>query len=134
MLSDKGIPMHWTTVAKIEKGTRSVRIDEAAAIADLFGISVDTLLGRRARPKSDQVHVLTAVADTAIRSAGQIVDIALAIRDRISDLSGLDELPGRNTLTASCERAYDSLVAANDSLTNTARTARHKIHDEIRPK
>jgi hypothetical protein len=35
MLSDKGIPMHWTTIAKIEKNDRSVRIDEAAGIADL---------------------------------------------------------------------------------------------------
>jgi hypothetical protein len=33
MLSDKGIPMHWTTIAKIEKNDRSVRIDEAAGIA-----------------------------------------------------------------------------------------------------
>jgi transcriptional regulator with XRE-family HTH domain len=34
-LDAKGIPMHWTTIAKIEKGDRSVRIDEAAGIADL---------------------------------------------------------------------------------------------------
>ena len=46
MLSDKGIPMHWTTVAKIEKGDRSVRIDEAAGIADLFEVSLDVLLDR----------------------------------------------------------------------------------------
>ena len=50
-LADKGINMHWTTIAKIEKGgERSVRIDEAAAFADVFGVSVDHLLGRRARP------------------------------------------------------------------------------------
>jgi transcriptional regulator with XRE-family HTH domain len=134
MLKPKGIHMHWTTIAKIEKGTRSVRIDEAAAFADCFGISVDTLLGRRARPKSDQVHVLTAVADTAIRSAGPIIDIAMAVRDRINDLSAFDDLPGRDTLIAGCEQAYEALVAANDSLSDTARVARHNIHNEVKPK
>jgi transcriptional regulator with XRE-family HTH domain len=134
MLKLKGIHMHWTTIAKIEKGTRSVRIDEAAAFADCFGISVDTLLGRRARPKSDRVHVLTAVADTAIRSAGPIIDTAMAVRDRIADLSAFDDLPGRDTLIADCERAYDHLVAANDALTDTARVARHNIHNEVKPK
>ena len=49
MLSDKGIaPMHSTTLAKIEAGTRSVRINEAVAIADLFGLSLDGLLGQAA--------------------------------------------------------------------------------------
>jgi transcriptional regulator with XRE-family HTH domain len=134
MLSDMGVPMHWTTIAKIEKGTRSVRIDEAAAFADCFGISVDTLLGRRARPKSDQVHVLTTVADTAIRSASPIIDTAMAVRDRIADLSAFDDLPGRDTLIAGCEQAYDHLVAANDALTETARVARHNIHNEVKPK
>ena len=47
MLAEKGVHLHWTTIAKIEKGERSVRIDEAAAIADLFDMSVDALLGRQ---------------------------------------------------------------------------------------
>jgi len=38
--------MHWTTIAKIEKGERSVRIDEAAGIAELIETSVDALPGR----------------------------------------------------------------------------------------
>ena len=58
-LADKGINMHWTTIAKIEKGgERSVRIDEAAAFADVFGVSVDHLLGRRARPGADRDFAL----------------------------------------------------------------------------
>ncbi|MGO9507584.1 MAG: helix-turn-helix domain-containing protein [Mycobacterium sp.] len=48
MLSDKGIaPMHTTTLAKIEAGTRSVRINEAVGIADLLEVSLDTLVGRQ---------------------------------------------------------------------------------------
>jgi hypothetical protein len=39
--------MHPTTVAKIEAGDRSVRINEAVGIADLFEVSLDSLLGRK---------------------------------------------------------------------------------------
>ncbi len=133
MLSDKDIPMHWTTIAKIERGDRSVRIDEAAGIADLFGISVDTLLGRRARPKSDRVHTLTAVVDTAYRSSDQIIEITSVIRDRVTDLSAFDDLPARDTLITGCERAYGLLAAANDALTTeVARIARESLGDELR--
>lgn len=48
MLSANGIqPMHPTTIAKIEAGDRSVRINEAVGIADLFEVSLDALLGRQ---------------------------------------------------------------------------------------
>jgi hypothetical protein len=88
----------------------------------------------KARPKSDQVHMLISVADTAIRSAGQIVDVAVAVRDRIDDLSAFDDLPARDSLIAGCEQAYEALVAANDSLTDTARIARGDIRKELKPK
>ncbi|OBI42992.1 helix-turn-helix transcriptional regulator [Mycobacterium colombiense] len=134
-LKTKGIELHETTIAKIERGDRSVRIDEASAVADVFGISLDALLGRRARPKSDRVHVLTAVADTAIRSTGQILDIADAVRDRIADLSPPDDdLAAREDLIAGCERAYELLVAANDALADTGQAARHAVRDEVKPK
>lgn len=124
MLSDKGIPMDWTTVAKIEKGVRSVRIDEAAAIADCFGISVDTLLGRRARLRSDRVYTLTAVVDTAYRASGQLIEVISALRDKIADLSAFDDIPSRDALIAGCERTCDLLIAANDALvTDVAQVA-----------
>ncbi|OBF96439.1 hypothetical protein A5790_05260 [Mycobacterium sp. 852002-51152_SCH6134967] len=47
MLTDEGIaPMHATTIAKIESASRSVRINEAVGIANLFGASLDWVLGR----------------------------------------------------------------------------------------
>jgi ribosome-binding protein aMBF1 (putative translation factor) len=58
MLSDRGIPMDWTTIAKVEKNDRSVRIDEAAGIADLFGTSVDELLGRKVAPERHMTYPL----------------------------------------------------------------------------
>jgi hypothetical protein len=92
------------------------------------------MLGRRARPKSDRVYVLISVVDTALHSAGQVIDASQAIRDRITDLSALDDLPGRDALTADCERSYDLLVAANDALTGTARAARYNVENEVKAK
>jgi transcriptional regulator with XRE-family HTH domain len=131
-LSAKGIPMHWTTVAKIEKGSRSVRIDEAAAIADLFGISVDAMLGRRARPRADQGHALTVAADTAIRSSDALINVMSAVRDRINDLSAFESLPARDKLIVGYERAYGLLVDADGALTGVAQTARKAIGDQLR--
>ena len=41
--------MHHTTVAKIESGDREVKLDEAAAMADLFDLPLDSMMGRRQR-------------------------------------------------------------------------------------
>jgi transcriptional regulator with XRE-family HTH domain len=63
MLAEKGIHLHWTTIAKIEKGERSVRIDEAAAIADLFDMSVDALLGRQLPDDTTLTFAMTTLLD-----------------------------------------------------------------------
>lgn len=133
MLSAKGIPMHWTTVAKIEKGDRSVRIDEAAGIADLFGISVDTMLGRWAQPDNDRFHVLTAVGDTYLQSMNQVEETLQAIHDRITDLSALDDFPGRDALGADCVRSQDLLLAAHVVLSKVNRLALAAMRDQLTP-
>jgi transcriptional regulator with XRE-family HTH domain len=67
MLSGKGIKgIYPTTIAKIESGERAVRIDEAAALADLFEVSLDALLGRGASaPRNELAYVLRLLRDTA---------------------------------------------------------------------
>src|SRR4051794_16407878 len=82
LLSDRGIPMHWTTIAKIEKGDRSVRIDEAAAIADLFELSLDSLMGRKAKLENEHLHTLRAVFDTAQQCGWQVAAIRTTLGDR----------------------------------------------------
>ena len=87
MLSDKGIhPMHPTTVAKIEAGDRSVRINEAVGIADLFEVSVDSLLGRKPGPQRNELTYLLR----ALRQSSQQVWASL---ETIREL--LEELPGQ---------------------------------------
>lgn len=41
-----GLNLHQTAVAKIEAGTRPVKLTEALAIADVLGVHVDELLDR----------------------------------------------------------------------------------------
>jgi hypothetical protein len=104
--------MHATTIAKIEAGTRSVRINEAVAIADLFEVSLDSLLGRK--PGAPQRSELTYLL-RALRQSSQQAKAAL---ENVHDL--LEELPvefdgaaGPQKLTASWE-TY--LAPASDAL------------------
>ena len=120
MLSDKGISMHWTTIAKIEKNDRSVRIDEAAGIADLFDTSVDALLGRKVRPGNDLAYILRAVLNTARQSAEQTAAIADALGDNLVDLDAL-EFNGREELENEVVRAQRDLLKAQAVLSNVAK-------------
>jgi hypothetical protein len=86
LLAEKGVHLHWTTIAKIEKGERSVRIDEAAAIADLFDVSVDTLLGRKQTQQRDLDYALGALTDAAFTSRTELKRIANTLRDRVDDI------------------------------------------------
>ena len=111
-LSDMGIPMHWTTVAKIEKGDRSVRIDEAAGIADLFGVSVDALLGRRARPKADLLYSLRGVLDTAQQASWQLASFERTLREQTDELAAVDVSDGYSELVTDAVNACEALAAA----------------------
>lgn len=71
MLSEKGIaPMHPTTLAKIEAGTRSVRINEAVGIADLLEVSLDSLLGRQLPDDTTLMFAMTTL-QIYVREVGE---------------------------------------------------------------
>jgi hypothetical protein len=98
LLSENGIPMiHATTIAKIEAGSRPTRIDEAIGIADVFGISLDALLGREGM-EDESSHAMTLLAD----EAAQLMPEVTQIRERLSRASrplqakfNIAELQGR---------------------------------------
>jgi transcriptional regulator with XRE-family HTH domain len=130
LLAKRGVRVYGSTIAKIEAGARPVKLAELAAAAELFGVSVDALLQRDPRPGSDRVHALLAVADTAMRASDHVVNAAVAIRDRIDDLSAFDDLLDRDTLIVGCERAHELLVDVNDALTTVAQVARGGVIKE----
>jgi transcriptional regulator with XRE-family HTH domain len=74
-----------STVAKIEIGERAVRIDEASALADLFAMSVDELLGRSAAG-ADLVWTASRLTNMASQNAGDMGNLAELIGDELKDI------------------------------------------------
>lgn len=121
MLSDKGIKgVYPTTVAKIESGERAVRIDEAAALADLFDMSVDALMGRSPGSQpSELAFQLRTVRDTARQIYQQVYGSVDVIRELLDDLPSefdySDEMQRLGRVT--WERLFDAselLIALQD--------------------
>lgn len=113
-LASKGIDgVYPTTVAKIEAGDRAVRIDELAALADLFGVTVDALLGRNT-PKGELEWVFKTLQPLARDTAERIAAVSDTIADELADAryyaSFTPEAGGE--LIAAAER---SLVALSDA-------------------
>jgi transcriptional regulator with XRE-family HTH domain len=111
--------VHATTIAKMEAGDRTVRIDEATAIADLFKVSLDSLLGRTARVENDPTYPLRALGDKAQRSISEVGAIDRAFRDRLIDVRGL-EFHGRDDLESASERALVALTEAQEAFWKVA--------------
>jgi transcriptional regulator with XRE-family HTH domain len=64
-LTARGIRTYATTIAKIEAGDRAVRIEELAAMAEIFDVPVDSLLGPRGRPDGKLALVMRGGEDAA---------------------------------------------------------------------
>jgi transcriptional regulator with XRE-family HTH domain len=114
-LSDKGIHVHMTTIAKIEAGQRAVRIDEATAIADLFEMSLDALLGRGAGLEDDLAYSLRTLREVARRARGRIPSMAAEIADARHEL-GNYEFRRRGQIDHIAEVATYQLTQASISL------------------
>jgi transcriptional regulator with XRE-family HTH domain len=112
LLFDKGIAVYPTTIAKMESGERAARIDEVVAVADLFDVSVDTLLGRSSRRhrSGDKQLAFSALARLLQHVVGQTESMEATLRDRLADLDSLnlrkDELAARDE----CQRATSSVA------------------------
>jgi transcriptional regulator with XRE-family HTH domain len=118
MLSDKGIKgIYPTTIAKIESGERAVRIDEATALADLFEVSLDALLGRASGAQRNELtYTLRVLADTARDSSRQVGATMETIREQLEELprdfDGADRLQriGSDTWSTHLYAALEALI------------------------
>ena len=120
MLDANGIqPMHPTTIAKIEAGDRSVRINEAFGIADLFRLPIEVLVGRAPDRQSDQKYAVRALVTGADRSARQVRDAAGTLLKGLHDMAKFD-FEGRASLEADGKRAVRALDEAYAALTAIA--------------
>ena len=82
-----GVQAHWSTIGKIENGDRSVRVDEAAAIADLFdGMSIDALVGRKAVGEGDKIFALRRANRVVTQTQWENESLADDLRACAADL------------------------------------------------
>lgn len=79
------LPVYRSTIAKIESGERDVRIDELMAFADLFGVSVDTLLGR-AGTGTDAVWAASRLTSEAQRMVADVQAMHAKLEAGVSEL------------------------------------------------
>ncbi len=126
------LKMHSTVLAKIEKGTRSVRMDEAVTIADLFGVSLDSLLGRRSGAASEVANIVVSLQHAAGRAQKDVGAIAGTIMGWFMELGGdcggsqyrgwyteLDskvDFEGYEELQAACTKALAAMKEAQEEL------------------
>ncbi|MEN4477723.1 helix-turn-helix transcriptional regulator [Mycolicibacterium cosmeticum] len=109
------LDMHPTVLAKIEKGARSVRIVEAAVIADLLGVSLDSLLGRRSGVANEVADIVANLKTTAGKAVMDIAGLHNAIQGWFTDLGDLD-FAERPELERAGGSALKALVDAQDAL------------------
>jgi transcriptional regulator with XRE-family HTH domain len=70
-VSERGLVLHASTIAKIETGKRAVHIDELDIFADIFGMSMDALVGRRG-DSSDLAWAASKLTSNAQKMAGDL--------------------------------------------------------------
>jgi transcriptional regulator with XRE-family HTH domain len=124
MLSDNGIqPIHPTTIAKIEGGTRSVRINEALGIANLFEASLDELLDRARYAFADDLALaLGGLGREARQSAEQISEIRQALIYHLANIPDVN-VNGLDALLENAEDALNHLDLAKGVLEGVARSS-----------
>jgi transcriptional regulator with XRE-family HTH domain len=115
MLLDRRIEgVYPSTIAKVEAGDRAVRIDELTAIADVFGVSVDTLLGRKAKSRRDLRYLLDALTDAVFLSRTELHRTANTLQDRLEDIP--PDFEGYDTLAGFVREVLRHLDAAGAAL------------------
>lgn len=116
MLADKcSQSVDATTIAKIEAGRRSVRINEAVALADIFEVSVDALLGRREPDDTTLTFALVVLTDYAGDAGRQIYrtrGVATDIADQLELIEESFPVPGIDALRQAAQEMAGHLDAA----------------------
>lgn len=109
------LEMHPTVLAKIEKGLRPARVDEASAIADLFGVTLDSLLGRRSSVASEVADILSSLQHAASRAWQDVGSMHGTIEGWYRELGDLT-FDGREDLEEAGGKALKCLKEAQDAL------------------
>jgi transcriptional regulator with XRE-family HTH domain len=89
-MAEYGHGWRWSTVAKLEAGERGIQLGEAAALADVFGVTLDLLSGRRARPVGDLSYARRALLDTLGMIDRTMVELGNVLDTKVRELTAAD--------------------------------------------
>ena len=130
MLKLKGVDhVYPSLLAKIENGQREVKLDEAVAIADLLGLSIDTLLGRTpSSPESDTVYALRLLAGTSQQWCRQVWGMSEALHEQLAEITV--DFTGEYTLADHGHDTWNHLVTAFESLLRLTDMAKQLLEHE----
>jgi transcriptional regulator with XRE-family HTH domain len=119
ILRGKGITAYPTTIAKIEAGDRAVQVDELVAFAEIFGVSVDTLLGHTTSGTGTKFMYVDRLADQARRAYWSIQTSEAALRDALTAVDGYTLNEAENTLRVGVTNACKALADAAKAIKDT---------------
>jgi transcriptional regulator with XRE-family HTH domain len=116
-MTAKGVHTYASTIAKIEseRQPRAPRLAEIVVIADLFGVSIDSLLGRQPGIENDLSFTLWTLLDSVRKALQQISTTAGTLHSRAAELNRF-EFDGRETLQDAVLQATASLAQAMQAL------------------
>lgn len=124
-LTAKGVPVHPSTIAKIEsdgKKQRAPRLGEATALAELFELSVDELLGRSGPDTSTLAYALDVLAQytsEAERHLHELGGTVADIEDQLESVEASFPVPFIEDMKLTAH--------AMDTALNTTRAHAHKL-------
>lgn len=109
LLSAKGLGVYPTTIAKIEAGDRAIQIDELVAVADIFEVSVDALLGHSTKGAKDKAFLVEMLDNEAGRTVFTVDAAEYALRDAVASLDTFKLNRNEQALRDRCAAACDAL-------------------------
>jgi transcriptional regulator with XRE-family HTH domain len=113
------LSVHSTAITRIEQGSRAIQVDELIALADIFGLSVDALLGRNPGT-SDVLWAVSKLTSNAQKIAGEIVNLQLRLHGDLDDVRSAGDKPGVRDIRSATLIVIDRLDDVKTALLNLA--------------
>lgn len=134
MLADRcAQQFHGTTVAKIEAGTRSVRINEAVALAEVFDMTLDALVGRTQPDDTTLTFAMVNLSNYAQEAQGAILraqHTTTDITEILEDVAERFDLPHTEELQEATRDMAEQLERAHALAAGLVHSASQIIIDE----
>jgi transcriptional regulator with XRE-family HTH domain len=108
-MGELGAHCYGATIAKVENGSRGVRVDEIDALATLFGLSTDVLMGRSSRGV-DLAWAVSRLSSNAQKIASEIHGLRRRLVGDIEDTEALVDGPKSHDHVAAIIRQATEVV------------------------